>query len=160
MATAQNLIDALSPLLKDLSKVDHQASDAEICLNGSWPVDGEYMESIRLLILQGIEKGWFAPRGEEGMKWGRLSKASEATYGYSIDGVIMNQSGPGHAHPNGELDLCFALEGQPVFDGKPEGWVIYGPNSWHVPTVTGGRMAILYFLPKGAIQFGPKSPDQ
>ena len=69
----------------------------------------------------------------------------------------MNGPGLAHTHPNGEIDLCFAMDGDPRFDGHPEGWVVYGPGSWHVPTVTGGTMAILYFLPSGAIAFGPQS---
>ena len=158
MATVQDLITALSPLLKDLAQSEH-ASAAQH-LNSSWPVDSEKLQPIRRMVLEGIQEGWFAPRGEDGMKWGRLAKASIETHGYSIDGVVMNQAGPGHAHPTGEFDLCFALEGQPLFDGHPEGWVVYGPDSWHVPTVEGGRMAILYFLPEGAIRFGPQSPEK
>ena len=57
----------------------------------------------------------------------------------------------------GEFDLCFALSGAPTFDGHPPGWVVLPPNSWHVPTVAGGRMAILYFLPGGAFQMGPET---
>ena len=154
MATQEDFIQALGPLLEDLAQVDHTASGAADCLNGSWPVNGEKMAPIREMVLKGIEAGWFAPRGEPGMKWGRLAKALEETHGYSIDGVLMSQAGPGHTHPNGELDLCFAVDGDPRFDGQPEGWVAYGPGSWHVPTVSDGTMAIVYFLPGGAIEFG------
>ena len=52
-----------------------------------------------------------------------------------------------------EIDLCLALEGSPTFDGRPPGWLVLPPGSRHVPTVTGGDMAILYFLPDGAITF-------
>lgn len=156
MATQQDLIDALAPLLKDLAEIDHQAPGADECLQGSWPLDGQALQSIRALVVEGINNGWFAPRGEEGMKWGRLAKSTEDTHSYSIDGVVMNGPGLAHTHPNGEIDLCFAMDGDPRFDGQAEGWVVYGPQSWHVPTVTGGTMAILYFLPDGAIKFGPK----
>jgi hypothetical protein len=156
MATSEDLLRALQPLLLSLAEVDHHQSGAAECLNGSWAVDSEAMVEIRALVNTGISEGWFAPRGEAGMKWGRLAKASEATHGYSVDGVLMNQAGPEHGHPNGELDLCFAIDGDPRFDGQAEGWVVYGPGSWHVPTVSGGTMAILYFLPEGAIAFGPR----
>jgi hypothetical protein len=156
MATSEDLMHALSPLLADLAQLDHKQPGAAECLNGSWSIDSEAMGKIRALVVEGITAGWFAPRGEPGMKWGRLGKATEANSGYSVDGVLMNQAGPGHAHPNGELDLCFAIDGEPRFDGHAEGWVVYGPGSWHVPTVTGGTMAILYFLPDGAIEFGPR----
>jgi len=157
MATSEELMRALQPLLESLAQVDHDQSGAAECLNGSWPVDSEAMASIRALVETGIEEGWFAPRGEPGMKWGRLAKASDETRGYSVDGVLMSQAGPGHTHPKGELDLCFAIDGDPRFDGQPEGWVVYPPGSWHTPTVSGGTMAILYFLPDGAIEFGPQA---
>ena len=65
----------------------------------------------------------------------------------------MNSPGPRHRHPNGEIDLCFGISGASRFDGQPEGWIVYGKGSVHVPTVTGGEMLILYFLPGGAIEF-------
>ena len=45
------------------------------------------------------------------------------------------------------------LDGEPRFDGNPPGWTVYPPGSWHIPTVTSGKMAILYFLPEGAMRF-------
>ncbi|HJL17019.1 MAG TPA: DUF4863 family protein, partial [Sandaracinaceae bacterium LLY-WYZ-13_1] len=77
----------------------------------------------------------------------------------SIDCVHMDRPGPGHTHPNGEIDLCFAVRGEPTFDGHPPGWTVYPPGSWHVPTVEGGVMDILYFLPGGAIRFEPNPND-
>jgi hypothetical protein len=65
----------------------------------------------------------------------------------------MTAPGPRHKHPRGEVNLSFALEGAPRFDGQPEGWVVFPPGSEHVPTVTGGRMLIAYFLPGGAIEW-------
>ncbi len=65
----------------------------------------------------------------------------------------MKGVGPGHTHERGEVDLCFVVDGDPRFDGNPAGWTVYPPGSWHRPTVTGGAMDILYFLPDGAIRF-------
>jgi len=67
--------------------------------------------------------------------------------------VIMDGPGPGHTHPKGEVEICFVLDGEPRFDGNPPGWTVYPPGSWHIPTVSGGKMAILYFLPEGAMRF-------
>jgi hypothetical protein len=159
MATSEELMQALGPLLDDLAKVDFKQDGAAECLNGSWPVDGEAMAAIRAMVVEGIAQGWFAPRGTPGMKWGRLAKSGDESCGFSVDGVVMNGAGPGHTHPNGELDLCFAIDGDPRFDGHPEGWVVYDPGSWHAPTVSGGAMAILYFLPGGAIEFGKATAD-
>jgi Domain of unknown function (DUF4863) len=70
----------------------------------------------------------------------------------------MQGAGAGHTHVNGEFDLCFAVSGGASFDGRPEGWVVYAPNTWHLPTVGGGAMDILYFLPGGGIRFGEQPP--
>ena len=53
----------------------------------------------------------------------------------------------------GEVNYCVALEGEPRFDGHAPGWVVMPPGSGHVPTVSGGRMLIVYLLPKGQIEF-------
>ncbi|HNC99809.1 MAG TPA: DUF4863 family protein [Myxococcota bacterium] len=45
------------------------------------------------------------------------------------------------------------MEGTPRFDGHGERWVVYPPGSRHIPTVAGGRMFILYFVPNGALRF-------
>jgi hypothetical protein len=112
------------------------------------------MQRIRDLVRAGVQAGWLAERGDPGLRFGRFAKA-ESPEGHSIDIVAMSIAGPGHEHPNGEIDLCFAVEGEPTFDGHAEGWVVYGKGSYHVPTVAGGTMDIVYFLPGGAIRFGP-----
>ena len=91
------------------------------------------------------------------MQFARVIKPADDPAGCSVDAVFMeNAEGPAHTHPNGEIDLCFAVSGDPRFDGAPEGWTVYPPGSWHVPTVEGGAMDILYFLPGGAIRFEAK----
>ena len=87
------------------------------------------------------------------MRWSRIFGDSEDSCGLSADAVLMSVPGPRHAHPNGEIDLCFAVDGAPEFDGNPPGWTVYAPGSEHVPTVTGGTMLILYLLPQAAIRF-------
>ena len=100
-----------------------------------------------------LDEGRVADRGEPPVKYSRPAKASEETSGFSIDVVDMSGPGPKHLHPNGEINWCIALEGEPTFDGEPPGWVVEPPGSEHVPTVAGGRMLIVYLLPEGAIQF-------
>ncbi len=98
--------------------------------------------------------GEATPRQQGPVRFGRLARPSADTRGFSIDIVDMDGSAVGaHTHPSGEFDLSFSLEGSPSFDGRPPGWLVYPPGSRHIPTVTGGRMLIVYFLPDGAIQF-------
>jgi len=151
------LLATLAPILDHLSTVDPAGGRATAdSLDAAFPVDGELLSQVRAEVVAGLQAGWLTPREGGGVRYGRLSKAVDGSRGFSIDAVDMSGPGPGHTHPNGEIDLCFALEEGARFDGRPEGWVVYGPDSWHIPTVSGGRMAILYFLPGGAIRFGPR----
>jgi hypothetical protein len=98
-------------------------------------------------------EGKIANRGEPPVKWGRVSKATPETLDQSIDVVLMNGAGPRHRHPAGEVNFCIAIDGAPTFDGHPPGWVVFEPNSTHVPTVAGGTMLIVYLLPRGEMEF-------
>ncbi len=153
MADAETLLETLAPVLAHLAGVDCDHPGATAALNAAWPLDSDVLAAVRAGIQAGLEAGWLTPRGGPGLSYGRLAKATPATRDFSIDAVHMDRPGPEHTHPNGEIDLCFALAGEPTFDGHPPGWVVLPKGSRHVPTVAGGDMAILYFLPGGAIQF-------
>lgn len=155
MSNQAELVTALAPLLGHLATLDPDTPGVAAQLDRDWPADGPGLAAVRALVHQGAEAGWLCTRGAEGLRYDRLARASEATRGFSIDAVDMNAAGPGHEHPNGEFDLCFSLEGDPRFDGHAQGWTVYGARSWHVPTVSQGRMVVLYFLPGGKIRFGP-----
>ena len=157
MTRSIELLEALKPVLdflKDKS-IDSKLRDE---LHNQFPLHEPTMRSVKKLVLDGIETGWLCPRAGKDLTYGRLAKSNETTNNFGIDTVDMYSTGPGHTHPNGEVDLCFVVEGNPTFDGNPEGWTVYEQGTWHIPTVQGGRMAIIYFLPNGAITFGPK-PD-
>jgi hypothetical protein len=159
MSDPADLLQALEPVIRHLATVDLSSPELVDELKRKFPPDGTVLSPVAKLIAEGIAEDWLCPRGEPGVRFGRLCKATDATQGYSIDAVDMTGPGPGHEHPNGEIDLCFSLEGDPEFDGQGPGWTVYPPGSWHIPTVRGGRMAILYFLPKGSIRFGPRKGD-
>ncbi len=153
MPDKTDLVTRLTPVLDALADVDPADPDAAARLNAALPMDGPVLDEIRALLADGLDAGWLTPREANGVRFGRVAKDA---HGYSIDAVDMDGAGPGHTHPNGEFDLCFAWDGAPTFDGQPPGWVVYPPGHWHIPTVSGGRMVILYFLPGGAIRFEPK----
>ena len=103
-------------------------------------------------------EGWATPKEAGGVRFGRIARSDPALSGFSLDVVEMAGAAPGaHTHPGGEFDLSFPLDGSPRFDGRAPGWVVYPPGSRHVPTVTGGRMLIAYFLPGGEITFEAQS---
>lgn len=154
------LLSALEPIIKTLKTIDLDDSNAQRRLNERYPLDGTDLVAVTALVKEGIEAGWLCPRSGGGLRYGRAAKSSPATCDFGIDTVDMSGAGPGHTHPTGEIDLCIPLEGTPTFDGNPPGWTVYPSGSWHVPTVSGGRMGILYFLPEGAIRFEPNPAEQ
>lgn len=112
-------------------------------------------EQLEASALAAHAAGWMTPKEQGGVRFGRLSKADAAMGGCSLDVVDMHGPAAGpHTHTNGEVEFCIPLAGTPLFDGRSERWIVYPPGSRHVPTVTQGRMLILYFLPGGAIEWG------
>ncbi len=156
MTVRNSPMDVMQPVVDVVADIGPADPEAEAKLNAALPLDGEVMRLVARCIKEGVQDTSLVPRQAGGVRFGRMAKATPETHGMSIDVVDMNGPGPGHVHPNGEIDLSFPLEGSPTFDGQPPGWFVMKPGSWHVPTVAGGRMAIVYFLPDGAIEFGPR----
>ncbi len=153
MTAQQALIDTLAPLAHRVSELDlSDPATAAATLEAEFPV--AELGAVRSALFAGRDAGWLTPRrASETLTFGRVAKPTEATYGQSIDAVDMSGAGAEHVHPNGEVSLCFSETGDPRFCGHPEGWVVVGPGSQHIPEVTGGRMLIVYFLPGGAMQW-------
>lgn len=149
-----NLSDAFRPLCeaaRGLDLADPLAARAE--LERRLHPASERARELEADLARLLEEGRIAERGALPVRYGRVSKASEATLDFSIDVVLMTGPGPKHRHPRGEVNYCIALDGSPTFDGLPPGWVVLPPGSEHVPTVAGGTMLIVYLLPAGEIQF-------
>ncbi len=130
--------------------------DAELAayLNSRYGADSKLYKDIFAACQTGIAEGWMCKHEGGGIRYGRVIKATNATHGYSVDVVDMeNIAGPHHVHPNGEIDLIMPLTDGAQFDHHPAGWCVYGPGSAHAPTVTAGRALVLYLLPQGAIEF-------
>jgi hypothetical protein len=149
--TKEQFTKLLEPLAQALRAVDVDAKDAAAQAERAGPFLGPVVDAVRSAALASIGSDWLLPKQNAGIRFGRVAKD---LHGFSVDAVLMDVPGPRHRHPNGEIDLCFTTKGEPKFDGKPAGWVVYGKGSAHVPTVAGGEMLILYFLPGGAIEFG------
>ncbi|MEZ4220797.1 MAG: DUF4863 family protein [Polyangiaceae bacterium] len=155
MSSLAELMQALEPILQVVRGVDVNSPTAVDELARALPLDAPAMVRVQNLVRAGVRDGWLCDRENDGIRFSRVHKAS-GTDDLGIDAVHMAKPGPGHTHPNGEVDLCFAVSGSPTFDGRPPGWTVYPAGSWHVPTVAEGVMDILYFLPGGAIRFEAK----
>lgn len=128
----------------------------EAHLNQRYGAGSDAYQALFDACQTGVRDGWLCNREGGGIRFGRVLKASEATHGFSVDVVDMDDiAGPHHAHPNGEIDLIMPLTPDARFDGRAAGWCVYEAGSAHAPTVTQGRALVLYLLPQGAIQFTP-----
>lgn len=123
-------------------------------LDERFPADGDLCNAMRAACEEGIAEGWMCQHEAGGIKYGRVIKAGPETHGFSVDVVVMKDVvGPHHRHPKGEIDLIMPIDPGARFDGHGAGWLVYGPDSAHRPTVTDGAAIVLYLLPDGAIEF-------
>ena len=146
--------DEFTKLISDVTRtVAGKPVDAALArtLNEQFPPSGAKFQAIRAACDQAIADGWMCEREQGGIKFGRVLKDVD---GFSVDVVHMTDvMGPHHRHPNGEIDMVMPIDAPAAFDGHGAGWVVYGPNSAHRPTVMGGAALVLYLLPGGAIEF-------
>ena len=113
-------------------------------LNKTYPPGGPAFQGVFRACREAIAAGWMCNREAGGIRFGRVIKP-----GAEMHDVV----GPHHRHPNGEIDMIMPLDPGAKFDGRGSGWMVYGPDSAHSPTVSGGRAIVLYLLPQGAIEF-------
>ncbi|EEE36128.1 conserved hypothetical protein [Rhodobacteraceae bacterium KLH11] len=129
----------------------------EAKLNQKFAAGSETFGALSRLCAEGEREGWLMAREAGGIRYGRAIKPGEITGNFSVDVVRMKDvRGPHHVHTTGEVGAIIPLAGAPQFDGKDEGWYVYGPGSAHHPTVAGGDAYVLYLLPDGAIEFTGK----
>lgn len=123
-------------------------------LNRQFPASGDTFRTIVKACHDAVAAGWMCNREAGGIRFGRVIKPGPDTHGFSVDVVDMaDVVGPHHRHPNGEIDMIMPVTPGAEFDGRGEGWLVYGPDTAHKPTVSKGRALVLYLLPGGAIEF-------
>ncbi|RVU45029.1 DUF4863 family protein [Rubrivivax rivuli] len=151
--TPADLHQALAPLTAQLS--GRPLDDAlDTWLNTQAGPGTATYAAIESACRAGVAEGWLCNREGGGIKYGRIFKPAADLHGFSVDVVDMvDIAGPHHSHPQGEIDLVMPMDGGALFDGRPAGWVVYGPGSAHRPTVSQGRALVLYLLPAGEIVF-------
>lgn len=141
----EEVLQELDPILDHLASLD--LSDPEAArksLQERFP-DRSALEALCRNHLETL-----CPKEAGSTRFGRLARDRK---GFSVDAVFSRGRGRKHTHPKGEVDLGFAFEGSPTFDGHAPGFVVYPPGSTHPANVEGGAMFLLYFLPEGAIEW-------
>lgn len=155
MSDREHLQDLCAPIVAAVKELDLRDPEAaRAALEARFPFHSEVVQQIGRVLRAAVEARAVCDRENGGVRFSRVKKAGPGDV--SIDAVHMSTPALGHTHPQGEVDLCFAASGAPRFDGRAPGWTVYAPGTWHVPTVEGGAMDILYFLPDGAIVFSPQ----
>jgi len=153
MTTVEEFTDLVSRVTRAIAGAPLDEA-LESRLNREYPAGGDFFGRVRQACRDGIAAGWMCHQGEGPRKFGRILQPGPGTHGFSVDVVdITELVGPHHRHPNGEIDMIMPVEGDATFDHRAEGWLVYGPDTAHRPTVRGGRAWILYLLPDGAIEF-------
>ena len=152
--TTQSLLEMLAAPMAAAASVNvNDPAAARAALHRQFAPEGKEGIALRHALVEAVASGLICNKGNEAIKYSRLCKPDATPHDLSVDFVWMTGPGINHRHPRGEINLCFGEEGHPRFDGQPEGWVVFPPGSAHVPTVTGGRMLIVYFLPGGAVEW-------
>lgn len=140
------------------------ATELAALLNARWPTSSPAIEAVAVALRTGVAQGWLCERGEPDARFSRLAKPSADTLGCSLDVVSLRGAALEHGHPAGEITLAVgatATDEDARFDGHRAGWIVLPAGSRHIPTVTGGRMILLYALPRGAIDWArPTGPDR
>ena len=143
----------ISQITEEIASIPLDAS-LESHLNAQHGAGSYLYDRIFDACCSGVRDGWLCDREADGIRYGRVLKATEATHGFSVDVVDMKDiAGTHHVHPNGEIDLIMPLTPGACFDSRPAGWCVYEAGSAHRPTVSQGRALVLYLLPQGAISF-------
>lgn len=149
--------DTFRSLLVTLTaQIQGRPLDAELdhWLNTHHGADSSSYRELAAAIHTGVQEGWLCNREGGGIRYGRIFKPADDLASCSVDVVDMNDlAGPHHRHPNGEIDLIVPVDADATFDGRGAGWLVYGPDTAHRPTVRSGRAFVLYLLPQGAIEF-------
>ncbi len=123
-------------------------------LNSRFPGSGAEFKTIEAMCHKGVAEGWMCQKEHGGVRFGRVFPPTPELGAFSVDVVQMTDVvGPHHRHPEGEIDMVMPITAGACFDATPRGWKVYGPDTAHCPTVTGGTALVLYLLPNGKIEF-------
>lgn len=149
------MMEAVASLLSSLKgkPLDKQLESE---LNARFGPGSEVYTNLLRLLRLGIAEGWACYAQIDGPDYrrGQLAKAADTAIGYSVEtGMLKNVLGNYHLHPQGEINMIGPVDEGATFCGSGAGWKVFEPNSQHYPTVRGGKVTMLFFLPGGEIKY-------
>lgn len=133
----------------------------ELQLNEHYGPTTKQFATLLSLLRTGIQEGWACYREITGPDYrrGRIAEASARTHGFTVEsGMLRNVLGNYHRHPRGEINMIGPVDKTGKFCGSGAGWRVFSPDSSHYPTVTGGTVTLLFFLPGGEIEYKEPPP--
>lgn len=128
----------------------------ENSLNHHYGAGTQHYARLLRLLRVGIDEGWACYAEIDGPDYrrGRIAKPSTDTHGFSVEtGMLKDVLGNFHCHPRGEINMIGPVDPTGRFCGSGAGWKVFPPDSRHYPTVTGGKVTMLFFLPNGEIEY-------
>ncbi|KAM0458590.1 hypothetical protein ACHAPV_005982 [Trichoderma viride] len=149
-----------------IAEIEDQTPGAELeaRLNSEFGPGTPYYDDFSSLVRQALvnDEGWVSKEGIDGANF-RLSDIcppSEDTKFFSILTVYLENDGYehiAHVHPYGELNCVIQLDPTAEMEGfqgwQGAGWTSPEPGSHHAPSVRGGGLIALVFLPAGRLAF-------
>ncbi|HEY0295006.1 MAG TPA: DUF4863 family protein [Bordetella sp.] len=130
--------------------------ELEALLNERYGAHTEAYARLLTLLRRGMDEGWSCYAEIDGPDYrrGRIAQASEETHGFTVEsGCLRDVLGNYHRHPLGEINMIGPVDETGRFCGSGAGWKVFPPDSSHFPTVTGGVVTMLFFLPDGLIEY-------
>jgi 2-hydroxylaminobenzoate mutase len=131
-------------------------SDLETQLNERFGATTDRFANLLALLRRGIVEGWACYSEITGPDYrrGRIAEASDSTHGFTVEsGRLRDVLGNYHRHPRGEINMIGPVDETGKFCGSGAGWRVFPPGSSHFPTVSGGTVTLLFFLPRGEIEY-------
>lgn len=128
----------------------------EVQLNDRYGASTYRFNLLLTLLRAGITEGWACYHEISGPDYrrGRIAEAAEATHFFTVEsGKLRNVLGNYHRHPKGEINMIGPVDATGQFCGHGAGWRVFAPDSSHYPTVSGGTVTLLFFLPRGLIEY-------
>jgi len=130
--------------------------ELEAALNERYGAHTEGYARLLALLRRGMGEGWSCYAEIDGPDYrrGRIAHASPDTDGFTVEsGCLRDVPGHYHRHPLGEINMIGPVDETGRFCGAGAGWKVLPPDSSHFPTVTGGMVTMLFFLPGGQIEY-------